>query len=170
MPQGPEPAQHRADEGADQGAIALGKGGESRRQRPAAVKQIVERAAAAQHAVEDVGGDAAHRKAGDRFTSAHRLHCEILFARLRIRDGYAKSEPMPTDQAMQQPASEADESEPRRQRPRSAEAQRALAEAAARRAQQAPNTGARPKEINGRGSPDPTRYGDWEVNGLASDF
>jgi hypothetical protein len=71
---------------------------------------------------------------------------------------------------MQQPASEPDESDPKRQRPRSAAAQRALAEAAARRAQQAPNAGARPKEINGRGSPDPTRYGDWEVNGLASDF
>ena len=25
-------------------------------------------------------------------------------------------------------------------------------------------------EIGGRGGLDPTRYGDWEVNGLASDF
>jgi hypothetical protein len=46
-------------------------------------------------------------------------------------------------------------------------AQRALNEAAARRAepQSAPS-----RELNGRGGPDPVRYGDWEVKGLASDF
>ena len=27
-----------------------------------------------------------------------------------------------------------------------------------------------PAEVGGRGGLDPTRYGDWEVNGLASDF
>jgi hypothetical protein len=50
---------------------------------------------------------------------------------------------------------------------------RALVEAAARRAKcgnaeveklQAAD------EIGGRSGPDPTRYGDWEVNGIASDF
>ncbi len=50
-------------------------------------------------------------------------------------------------------------------------ARRALAEAeerrrlAAERAQQA-----RPREIDGREGPEPTRYGDWEVKGIASDF
>jgi hypothetical protein len=44
---------------------------------------------------------------------------------------------------------------------------RALEEARARRAQAAP---ARPRELNGRAGPDPVRFGDWEVNGLASDF
>jgi len=73
---------------------------------------------------------------------------------------------MPTDQAMQEPASEG--SDPDRQR--SPAALRALAEAAARRAQHERNTLEAPKEINGRGGLDPTRYGDWEVNGLASDF
>jgi hypothetical protein len=49
-------------------------------------------------------------------------------------------------------------------------AQRALAEAAARRAERE-RTGPRsPEEIAGRGGLDPTRYGDWEVKGLASDF
>jgi hypothetical protein len=52
-------------------------------------------------------------------------------------------------------------------------AQRALAEAAARRrladARRAAGAKA-PKEIGGRDGPDPTRYGDWEKNGLASDF
>ena len=27
-----------------------------------------------------------------------------------------------------------------------------------------------PKEINGPKGPEPTRYGDWEKNGIASDF
>jgi hypothetical protein len=44
---------------------------------------------------------------------------------------------------------------------------RALAEATERRAQaKAP----RRREINGRDGPDPVRYGDWEVRGIASDF
>jgi hypothetical protein len=48
------------------------------------------------------------------------------------------------------------------------EARRALAEAEARRkAQQAPDL---PREVNGRPGPEPTRYGDWETKGLASDF
>ena len=46
-------------------------------------------------------------------------------------------------------------------------AQRALAEAEARRARPEPR---RPREWNGRDGPDPVRYGDWEVKGLASDF
>ena len=47
-------------------------------------------------------------------------------------------------------------------------AQRALAEAGARRAATA--TPASPPEIDGRGGLEPVRYGDWEVKGLASDF
>jgi hypothetical protein len=27
-----------------------------------------------------------------------------------------------------------------------------------------------PKEVNGRDGPEPVRYGDWEVKGIASDF
>jgi hypothetical protein len=46
-------------------------------------------------------------------------------------------------------------------------ARRALAEAAARRAETKPMA---PPEHNGRGGLDPARYGDWEVKGLASDF
>jgi hypothetical protein len=47
-------------------------------------------------------------------------------------------------------------------------AQRALAEAAARRRQRTQSD--RPQELQGRGGLDPTRYGDWEKNGIASDF
>ena len=47
-------------------------------------------------------------------------------------------------------------------------AQRALAEAAARRTERAAGNPA--KELRGRGGLDPVRYGDWEVKGMASDF
>ena len=48
-------------------------------------------------------------------------------------------------------------------------AQRALDEAAARRAA-AGQPENRPKEFHGREGPDPARYGDWENKGIASDF
>ena len=50
-------------------------------------------------------------------------------------------------------------------------AQRALAEAAERRRlAEAAAKADSPKEINGREGPDPVRYGDWEIKGLACDF
>jgi hypothetical protein len=48
-------------------------------------------------------------------------------------------------------------------------AERALAEAEARRAEADRQEGERAKEV-GRTGPDPARYGDWEKNGIASDF
>jgi hypothetical protein len=59
-------------------------------------------------------------------------------------------------------------------KPLSPAAQRALAEAEARR--QAANADAKslaksaPKEFQGPKGPEPTRYGDWENKGIASDF
>lgn len=50
-----------------------------------------------------------------------------------------------------------------------AAARRALEEAEARR-QAAADASAAPREIDGRGGPDPVRYGDWEVKGIACDF
>jgi hypothetical protein len=49
-------------------------------------------------------------------------------------------------------------------------AERALAEAAARRAAAEQRAAERPQEANGPKGPEPTRYGDWERNGIASDF
>jgi hypothetical protein len=49
-------------------------------------------------------------------------------------------------------------------------AERALAEAQARRAELDRKPREQPKELNGRDGLDPTRYGDWEVKGIASDF
>lgn len=48
------------------------------------------------------------------------------------------------------------------------EAQRALAEAEERRRTTPPMQ--LPKELNGRDGPEPTRFGDWEKKGIASDF
>jgi hypothetical protein len=47
---------------------------------------------------------------------------------------------------------------------------RALAEAQARRAEADRESAPKPKELRGRDGPEPTRYGDWEVKGIASDF
>jgi hypothetical protein len=52
----------------------------------------------------------------------------------------------------------------------SPQAERALAEAEARRAARDRDPPGREKEIQGRDGPEPTRYGDWEINGLTSDF
>ena len=62
---------------------------------------------------------------------------------------------------------------PKPERELTPQARRALAEAEerrrladARRAASPPP----PKEVGGRDGPDPTRYGDWEKDGIASDF
>ena len=47
-------------------------------------------------------------------------------------------------------------------------AQRALAEAEARRKAELPTE--LPTEIGGRGGAEPSRFGDWEINGRAIDF
>jgi len=49
-------------------------------------------------------------------------------------------------------------------------AQRALAEAEARRSEINKKQAELPPEKGGRGGLDPVRYGDWEIKGLTSDF
>lgn len=56
--------------------------------------------------------------------------------------------------------------EPRK--PLSAAAKRALAEAEERRRTQKPVE--LPEELGGRGGAEPSRFGDWEINGRAIDF
>jgi hypothetical protein len=55
-------------------------------------------------------------------------------------------------------------------RPLSAAARRALAEAEARRLHSAVCSSPAGKEVDGREGPEPIRYGDWEVGGIATDF
>ncbi len=66
-----------------------------------------------------------------------------------------------------------DETEkPKPERVLTSEARRALAEAEERRrlADERRAANPAPKEVGGRDGPDPTRYGDWEKGGIASDF
>ena len=70
------------------------------------------------------------------------------------------------------PHDETSRHEPAAAKPRTPAAERALAEAAARRARidaHAASIAARP-ERQGRGGLEPVRYDDWEVKGLAVDF
>ena len=87
--------------------------------------------------------------------------------------GYAKSGLMPTDQTSPQtwplPADDAGKPKTPGKRQLPPEAERALAEAAARRSDDREKAET-PKEVAGRGGLDPARYGDWEINGLISDF
>jgi hypothetical protein len=59
--------------------------------------------------------------------------------------------------------------ESRKRKPLTPAAQRALAEAEARRGASASAPDA-PPEIGGPSGPEPTRYGDWERKGIAVDF
>jgi hypothetical protein len=81
---------------------------------------------------------------------------------------------MPTDQAEPLAMEDLDMADPNtpegEKRPLTPAAERALAEAAARRAQHDREKNNAPEELAGRGGLDPTRYGDWEVNGPTSDF
>ncbi len=62
-----------------------------------------------------------------------------------------------------------DKAEPER-KPLTEAAKRALAETEARRQAAGAEAVARPKEFQGPKGPEPTRYGDWENKGIASDF
>lgn len=91
-----------------------------------------------------------------------RLNIHAQTSVLRLRHGYAKSEVMPNDPTVpKQPAPTGR---------KSPAAERALAEAAARRAARDAQNVERPKEIGGPKGPEPTRYDDWEKDGLTSDF
>jgi len=61
---------------------------------------------------------------------------------------------------------------PQAARPLTPQARRALQEAEERRrlADLRAAANPQPKEVGGRDGPDPTRYGDWEKGGIASDF
>jgi hypothetical protein len=59
---------------------------------------------------------------------------------------------------------------PPERKPLTPAANRALAEAEARRQAAEANAKPLPKEFQGPKGPEPTRYGDWENKGIASDF
>ena len=69
---------------------------------------------------------------------------------------------------MTSPDDQADKNAPLRKLTPAAE--RALAEAAERRAEIDRKAAEQGKEVGGPSGPEPTRYGDWEKKGLTSDF
>jgi hypothetical protein len=68
------------------------------------------------------------------------------------------------------PSSPAPAESPPERKPLTPAAQRALAEAEARRAAAQADAQRAAKESGGPKGPEPTRYGDWEHKGIASDF
>ncbi len=60
--------------------------------------------------------------------------------------------------------------DPQKQSILPAAAERALQEAEERRAARQRSTKTGQREIGGSDGPDPTRYGDWEKGGVATDF
>ncbi len=68
-----------------------------------------------------------------------------------------------------EPSASSRTGETRSRKQLSPEARRALAEAEARRAAQT-DASAPPQEVQGPEGPEPTRFGDWERGGIASDF
>jgi hypothetical protein len=101
------------------------------------------------------------RIAFSQFTIAGGPHTEPWHEAVRDHSLIAEmtSEPSPPSPA-----------QARERKPLTPAAKRALAEAEARR--QAGEAGARPAapEFQGPKGPEPTRYGDWENKGIASDF
>jgi hypothetical protein len=77
---------------------------------------------------------------------------------------------LPTDPTSPERSSTPSNDQTAEKRPLPPAAERALAEAAARRAARGDTAATQPKETNGPGGPEPTRYGDWEINGIAADF
>jgi hypothetical protein len=69
-----------------------------------------------------------------------------------------------------EPSDPAKPETPAESKPLPEAAKRALAEAEARRQAAAVNTKPVAKEFQGPKGPEPTRYGDWENKGIASDF
>lgn len=154
-----EPAQHDTDKRTHQSAVALGERSKAGTVGRGSIEQFIKCAMFAQHAVDHAGGDAPYREAGN--IGVGRLCRGGHSNPLQCGHGYAKSGAMPTDSA------------PPQKPPLTPAAERALAEAEARRADRARHAGQSlvdPKEVNGPSGPEPTRYGDWEKDGIASDF
>jgi len=89
---------------------------------------------------------------------------------LQAGHGYAKSEAMPTEPKSQSSPPHEPEGQASDKPPLPPAAERALAEAVARRVERERSAADQAKESGGRGGLDPTRYGDWEKDGLISDF
>ena len=139
--------------------------------RRCAVEQLIERPVLAQHRVDDVGRNPSRRQARRLRRGVARWlwwHAAVfgtnstltaMRSTLTRHAAGASSRRMDEKRAV-----------PPAKKTLSPAAERALAEAAARRTERERATAPPAKEIAGRGGLDPARYGDWEVKGVASDF
>jgi hypothetical protein len=75
-----------------------------------------------------------------------------------------------TDESLKSPAPSPSPAPAAEGKPLPDAARRALAEAEARRQAAVANAHPAAKEFQGPKGPEPTRYGDWENKGIASDF
>jgi hypothetical protein len=75
-----------------------------------------------------------------------------------------------TDETSKSPVPPATPVSDAERKPLSEAARRALAEAEVRRRAAEANAHPAAKELQGPKGPEPTRYGDWENKGIASDF
>jgi hypothetical protein len=97
--------------------------------------------------------------------------CKNRPRRFRDCDGMRMHDRQSVYKLAAEEAGMSDDSErPVERKPLTPAAQRALAEAEERRKQAAANARPREKEFQGPKGPEPTRYGDWENKGIASDF
>ncbi len=147
MAQGAQPAQHHGHQGTHQCAIANRKRCKIGLRRPF-FEFVLKRPMPAQHAFEDLSSDPPRGKSGRIDGEIGTCHALTCMADMKPKQWSAGSPKKPMSPA----------------------AERALAEAAARRAERDRVAAQRPAE-SGRGHGlDPVRYGDWEVKGIASDF
>jgi hypothetical protein len=192
MAQSAQPPQNRCDQPAHQGAVAVGKAFQSG-MGGCAVELFIKRAMLVQDAVEDVSRYPPRRKAwrfsrqskslrghgaGTSCNLAQQFALQLMpTARIDLALEYAKCKNpaydfsctravvMTDDPSQPEPATSVTG-----RKPLSPAAQRALDEAEARRKAAAAEAQSRPKEFQGPKGPEPTRYGDWENKGIASDF
>ena len=102
------------------------------------------------------------------FGLSESLHCEK--SSLRLEMGPLRQVRCDANRPAKVCRERCGENQPAGKRPLTPAAERALAEAVARRAEREREKASQPKEAGGRDGPEPTRYGDWEINGLTSDF
>jgi hypothetical protein len=105
-----------------------------------------------------------------RFKTGMRQRCCFNYRRRQTKYDRMINKPSAPAEGQSGPSTASGLSAGGARKPLSPAAQRALAEAEARRAARDQQSPPRPGEIKGPAGPDPVRYGDWEVKGIASDF
>ena len=176
MAQGAEPAQHDGNDRPRQPAVAIGERRKRRGRgaRIGAFEHLVERPVPIEHALDDIGRDPPHRQtgrvvalAGARLLLARIFRQKFLLAggpRLRQVRGDANRP------AITKPSGARTRGPSEREAPAVAGSRTRACRSGSPPRRTRPQAADQAKESGGRGGLDPTRYGDWEKDGLISDF